>query len=185
MALDVIAALSASPAISAVHVICGDGWAQLEELPAPVRVWREPDEHNGGLVGALEWVAGQVNSDALFVHGDLPFVDASDSRHWRRRLHRIRGMSPIARRRDERAAAMADSEPAAGIWREQLRKTLAAIASAGLYFREVSTMGLAMDIDAPGDLSYYRPVARLGTYTAGWWQRYGGSLFKDATQKVL
>ena len=38
MALDVIAALSASPAITAVHVICGDGWAQLEELPAPVRV---------------------------------------------------------------------------------------------------------------------------------------------------
>ena len=33
MALDVIAALSASPAIMAVHVICGDGWAQLEELP--------------------------------------------------------------------------------------------------------------------------------------------------------
>ena len=79
MALDVIAALSASPAITAVHVICGDGWAQLEELPAPVRVWREPDEHSGGLVGALEWVAGQVDSDALlFVHGDLPFIDASD-----------------------------------------------------------------------------------------------------------
>ena len=42
MALDVIAALSASPAITAVHVICGDGWAQLEKLPAPVRVCGSP-----------------------------------------------------------------------------------------------------------------------------------------------
>ena len=63
---------------------------------------------------------------------------------------------------------------------------LAAIASAGLYFREVSTMGLAMDIDAPGDLQLLQTqAARLGTHTTAWWQRYGGSLFKDATQKAL
>ena len=47
-------------------------------------------------------------------------------------------------------------------------------------------MGLAMDIDAPGDLQLLQTeAARLGTYTACWWQRYGSSLFKDATQKVL
>jgi len=47
-------------------------------------------------------------------------------------------------------------------------------------------MGLAMDIDAPDDLELLQTqAARLGTHTTAWWQRYGGSLFKDATQKAL
>jgi len=189
MALDVIAALSASPAITAVHVICGDGWAQLEELSAPVRVWREPDEHNGGLVGALEWVAGQVNSDALlFVHGDLPFIDTTD-------------IASLVLAAASESAVVSPDRSQTGTnallrWQSQslplafgensYARHLAAITSAELSWREVSTMGLAMDIDAPDDLQLLQTqAARLGTHTTAWWQRYGGSLFKDATQKAL
>ena len=189
MALDVIAALSASPAITAVHVICGEGWAQLEDLPETVRVWREPDQHNGGLVGALEWVAGQVSSDALlFVHGDLPFIDTSD-------------IASLVLAAASESAVVSPDRSQTGTnallrWQSQslplafgensYARHLAAITSAGLYFREVSTMGLAMDIDAPGDLQLLQTqAARLGTHTTAWWQRYGGSLFKDATQKAL
>ena len=140
-------------------------------------------------MGALEWVAGQVNSDALlFVHGDLPFVDASD-------------FTSLASAATSEFAVVCPDRSETGTnallrWQTQslplafgensYARHLAAITSAGLYFREVSTMGLAMDIDAPGDLQLLQTeVARLGTYTAGWWQRYGSSLFKDATQKVL
>ena len=189
MALDVIAALSASPAITAVHVICGDGWAQLEELSAPVRVWREPDEHNGGLVGALEWVAGQVNSDALlFVHGDLPFIDTTD-------------IASLVLAAASESAVVSPDRSQTGTnallrWQSQslplafgensYARHLAAITSVGLPWREVTTMGLAMDIDAPDDLELLQTqAARLGTHTTAWWQRYGGSLFKDATQKAL
>ena len=189
MALDVIAALSASPAITAVHVICGDGWTQLEDLPAPVRVWREPNEHSGGLVGALEWVAGQVNSDALlFVHGDLPFIDTSD-------------IAALASAAASESAVVSTDRSQTGTnallrWQSQslplafgensYARHLAAITAAGLHFREVSTIGLAMDIDAPDDLQLLQTqAARLGTYTTGWWKRYGDSLFKGATQKAL
>jgi 2-phospho-L-lactate guanylyltransferase len=189
MALDVIAALSASPAIMAVHVICGEGWAQFEELPAPVRVWREPDAHSVGLVGALEWVAGQLNSDALlFVHGDLPFIDTSD-------------IAALVLAAASESAVVSPDRSQTGTnallrWQSQslplafgensYARHLAAITTAGLHFREVSTMGLAMDIDAPDDLQLLETqAARLGTHTTAWWKRYGGSLFKGATQKAL
>ena len=189
MALDVIAALSASPEITNVHVICGDGWGHLEELRSPVRVWREPDEHCGDLVGALEWVAGQVESDALlFIHGDLPFVDCSD-------------VASLASAGASEFAVVSSDRSQTGTnallrWRSQslplafgensYARHLAFIKSARLHWHEVSTLGLEMDIDVPTDLHILEANnARLGAQTTTWWRRYGMSLFKDATQKVL
>ena len=189
MALDVITTLSASPAITAVHVICGSGWAHLGELPSPVRVWREPDEHSGGLVGALEWVGGQVDSDALlFVHGDLPFIVSSDvAALASAAVSEFAVVSPNRSQTGTNALLRWQSQSLPLAFGENsYARHLAAITSAGLHFREVSTMGLAMDIDAPDDLQLLETqAARLGTHTTAWWKRYGGSLSKGATQKAL
>ena len=149
----------------------------------------EPDEHSGGLVGALEWVAGQVDSDALlFVHGDLPFIDTND-------------IASLVLAAASESAVVSPDRSQTGTnallrWQSQslplafgensYATTPAAITSAGLHFREVSTLGLEMDIDAPTDLHILEANnARLGAHTTTWWRRNGMSLFKDATQKVL
>ena len=189
MALDVIASLSKTKEVLAVHVICGDGWTHLKNLPAPVRVWREPDGQSEGLVGALEWVSSQVDSEALlFIHGDLPFIDQTD-------------ISLLVSAAGSHHAVISPDRSHAGTnallrWQSQslplafgqnsYARHIAVIESAGLQWREVTTVGLKMDIDEPTDLQLLADHSgRLGAHATAWWQLYGDGLFTDATQKVV
>ena len=189
MALDVIASLSASREILAIHVICGDGWAHLNNLPPPVRIWREPDGHDGGMVGALEWVASQVDSEALlFIHGDLPFVDSNDVTLLASAAALENAVvSPDRSHMGTNALLRWQSQSLPLAFGENsYARHLAVMETAGLHWREVTTAGLEMDIDEPADLQLLADhSARLGKHTAAWWQRYGDCLIKDATQKVL